>query len=76
MLNQVQLDNHKLHIMKYLNIFFILILAILITIISSFFFLGSEENFQKLLENLFKSFLLRFIGFTIFGLLFLSILIT
>lgn len=62
--------------MKYVNIYFLLILATVITIINSFFFLGSEENFQKLLDNLFKSFLLRLIGFTIFGLFFLSLLLT
>ncbi|MFT7251723.1 MAG: hypothetical protein ACI9FW_001466 [Flavobacterium sp.] len=61
--------------MKYVNLVSTLILVISTTFLSSFFFIGSEENFQKLLENLFKSFLFRFIGFTGFGLFFLSILI-
>ena len=60
--------------MKYINLYATTIIALSIAFVSSFFFIGSEENIQKLIENSWMAFLARFIGFTIFGLLIFLIL--
>lgn len=55
--------------MKEFNAIAIGCMAIFAGFCASFFFIGSEEGLNKIMEEYYISFPLRFIAFTLFGLL-------
>jgi hypothetical protein len=55
--------------MKIFNSLFLIVLAVFITFISSMFWIGSFDKKQELYQTIFISFALRFLGFSIFGLI-------
>lgn len=55
--------------MKYINFTLLLLISFLIVFLSGFFWIGSKENAEQLLENPILSFVLRFIGFASIGII-------
>jgi hypothetical protein len=55
--------------MKIFNNLYIIVLAIFIAFISSMLWIGSYEDAQKLKQSIFSSYIIRFLFFSIIGLI-------
>jgi hypothetical protein len=55
--------------MKYINFTLLLAISCIVIFLSGFFWIGSKENAEQLLENPIQSFVLRFIGFVSIGII-------
>lgn len=63
--------------MKFFNNLYLIVLAIFMVFISSMLWIGSYEEAQKLKQNIFASYIIRFLSFSIvglFGILFLILI--
>ena len=61
--------------MKIFNNLYLITFAVFIAFISSMLWLGSYEEVQKLKQSIFASYFIRFLGFSIIGLIGILILI-